>query len=115
MKSFLTRAALLILLFLPTSAFSQSTKPLAQLGVVDVVIEDLDQFEESLGISSTGISNRITIDLRRDLPKLKIESGATAYIRVSITCLPASIGAACAVQFELRRLDISIFANSASR
>jgi hypothetical protein len=74
----------------------------AKLSVLEILIEGMSRDETSLGISRDDIEQRITIDLRRDLPRVKIAKHAAAGIYVRVTCLDIHV-AVCSYEVQMNR------------
>jgi hypothetical protein len=56
---------------------------------VDVVVEQLDQKTKDLGLTSESLKNQAIVALKRDIPKLKIESSVEdSFIYIRITSTP---------------------------
>ena len=95
-------ACALFCLFMTTkSAYAQD---LADLRRIAFVIEDIDKYSESAGITKQSLSDTVLVGLKRDVPKLKIgNEPVSSFFYVQISTIGASSGIATSVDVSVHR------------
>jgi hypothetical protein len=67
-------------------------------------VEQLTKFDRDRGLSEESLRSLVLVDVKRDIPKIKIQKTVGTHIYVRITSIEVSqFWAACYVSVEMRR------------